>query len=187
VIDGINEDENPGKNLQAICQFITRYSKPAGSESESPSIKVVFSFRSAFFDKTLRALGYANEGDERRELFPTGAFFTHEVEAQGQFVATHRFTLERVTLEEAEAIYEGYRTFEGIKTDGTATVRSLRPLTPFSGLNPTTRHLLNAVSCSSTKECASGRWNKMKLRFDVLRKPSSGLKSTLTMKRRGRK
>jgi tetratricopeptide (TPR) repeat protein len=142
VIDAVNEDENPARTLQAVCQFVARHARlSAGGEPRAP-LKVVFSFRTAFYHKTLNALGYAGDGDEARELFPHDVFMTREVERQGQRQRTHRFELEAMSVEEAAVAYETYRSFEGIADEETGGRRRFSPTTPFDSLNQRTRQLL---------------------------------------------
>jgi len=142
VVDAVNEDKNAANNLQALCQFIIRYANTSALSNANVPLKVIFSFRSAYYGKTLRELGYAGDGDEQRDLFLPHAFFTQEVEQQGQKRQTYRFTLDRMRVLEAEVVYEGYRSFVGVVDEETKQVRRFRPLTSFSSLSPSTRQLL---------------------------------------------
>lgn len=143
IVDGINEDVEPHVTLQAMCQFIMRYAGAATQKTRDvPPLQVVFSFRSAFYDKTLQVLGYAGDGDEMRDLLPADVFFTHEVNQQGQKKQTYRFVLESMGEVEAEVVYEAYRSFESVSDEATGKARSFRPLTSFSGLSLPTRQLI---------------------------------------------
>ena len=136
VVDGINEHENAPALLKHLCAFVTRY---AANSSAHASLKVLFSFRSAFLDKTLQAI-FAAGGDEA-SIFPAAAFQMRSSEEQGRPVETYRFPLERVDTEELEALYEGYRAFEG-RPDHEGHLRRFRPRTTFASLSPAVRGVL---------------------------------------------
>lgn len=140
VIDSVNEDEQPSQTLQTLCQFTTRYAR-LFTEVDAP-LKVIFSFRTAFYQKTLHALGYAGDGDEIQSLFPADVFLTHEVEHQEQKKQTYRFTLEAMSVEETGEVFEAYRAFAGIADEETGKMRRFRPTTPFEQLSQPTRQLL---------------------------------------------
>ncbi|MFN3421841.1 MAG: hypothetical protein ACK40X_08980, partial [Armatimonadota bacterium] len=133
VVDGVNEHPNAPELLKLLCTFVTRY-------HQSSTVKVVLSFRSAFFAKTLQAL-LAGGGDEA-SLFPLSVFHSQIVEEQGRKVETYRFTLERIDEEELEQIYEAYRAYEGRPDPVTGKMLRFRPLTSFASLSPTVRAVL---------------------------------------------
>jgi tetratricopeptide (TPR) repeat protein len=145
VIDGVNEDDAPHNTLKGVCDFIRRYTAPPSARS-SP-LKVVFSYRSAFFGRALQALGHKGDGDEVPGLFSLDAFQTREVERQGRREETYRFELGRMTPEEAGRLYETYRGQPGF-----------RPLTPFAELKPPAQRLLASPSyLRMTLEAYDGR------------------------------
>jgi hypothetical protein len=92
VVDGVNEHPQAPALLAHLCAFIRRYAVPPGGE-EPAMVRVVLSFRSAFFKKTLDAL-FAGGGDEG-SLFPPAAFQMQTVHELGRPAETYRFTLER--------------------------------------------------------------------------------------------
>jgi len=133
VIDGVNEDDLPHNTLKGVCDFIRRYAAPPSAKS-SP-LKVVFSYRSAFFGRALQALSYKGDGDEIPGLFNLDAFQTREVQREGRREETYRFELESMTAEEAGRLYELYRGQAGF-----------RPLTRFADLSPSAQRLLASPS-----------------------------------------
>jgi tetratricopeptide (TPR) repeat protein len=141
VIDGVNEDESPARTLQGVCEFVKRHASPLGGSAPPSPVKVVFSFRTAFFGKALQALGFKGDGDEATALFPADAFFTREVERQGRREETYQQPLGPMTVEEAGTLYETYRGFEGVK-GATGEVRRFCPQTPFAELSPPAQQLL---------------------------------------------
>jgi len=140
VVDGVNENPNAPALLRYLCNFVMRYASPMHGRTHAPTLKLIMSFRSAFFQKTLQSL-LAHGGDEA-SLFPSSAFQTHTVEEQGRKVETYKFTLERVDEEELEAIYEGYRAYEGRVDPLTGEIVRFRPTTPFASLTPSVRRVL---------------------------------------------
>jgi tetratricopeptide (TPR) repeat protein len=143
IVDGINEDAEPHDTLRAVCQFITRHARAANTKAQThTTLKFIFSFRTTFYHKTLRALGYADDGDEMRDLLPPDVFFTHEVEQQGQKKQTYRFVLDRMSVEEAEVVYEAYRAFEGVLDKTTRKARRFSPSASYGSLSLPTRYLI---------------------------------------------
>lgn len=138
VVDGLDENSNPAALLKRLCDFIVRYASGSADRPPHP-IKVVLSFRSIHFEKTLKALSVREADDVG--LFPSWAFQTHLVEEPGRTVETYRYTLDRVDKEQLEEIYEGYRAYEG-QPNHEGLVRRFRPLTPFKGLSPTVHKIL---------------------------------------------
>jgi tetratricopeptide (TPR) repeat protein len=123
VIDAVNDDPAPHAALKALCEFVRRH-------AEAP-VKVVFSFRTAFFERTLEALGRRGADGEVPGLFRLDAFQTREALRQGRREETYRFELLPMTAEEAGTLYESYRGTPGF-----------RPLTPFADLSPTVKRQL---------------------------------------------
>jgi tetratricopeptide (TPR) repeat protein len=133
VIDGVNEDDAPHNELKGVCDFVRRHAAPPSAKS-SP-LKVVFSYRSAFFPRALQALGYKGDGDELPGLFHLDAFQTRDVQREGRREETYRFELERMTTDEAGRLYESYRGQAGFQ-----------PLTRFADVGPPAQRLLASPS-----------------------------------------
>ncbi|MCS6860658.1 MAG: hypothetical protein NZT92_10110, partial [Abditibacteriales bacterium] len=141
VVDGVNEHPHAPALLQHLCTFTARYAAPLSRREEAGAeVKVILSFRAAFFQKTLQAL-FAAGGDEA-SLFPLAVFQSHTVEEQGRKVETYRFTLERVDEEELEAIYEAYRAYAGRPDPVTGAMVRFCPRTPFQSLSRSVRAVL---------------------------------------------
>ncbi|MDW8027854.1 MAG: tetratricopeptide repeat protein [Armatimonadota bacterium] len=138
VVDGVNEHSNPVALLKCLCNFAQSYF--------GKNLKVIFSFRSAFFDKALQALAEGKSEEQKRSLeaglFPSSVFQVRMVEREGRKVETYRFTLERMEEKELEAIYEAYRAYEGRFDPVTGKWVRFRPTTPFASLTPSVRSML---------------------------------------------
>src|SRR5262249_25953528 len=118
------------RRLEGVCAFVRRYAA-APDGGAAPAVKVVFSFRSAFFERALNALGHRGNGDEVSALFPLETFFTREVVRDGRRQQSYRMGVGRGGGGE---LYEAYRAFAGTK-DESGAVRRFRPLTAFGELS----------------------------------------------------
>lgn len=61
VVDGVNENPDANILLKNLCSFAQRYSGDG-------IVKVIFSFRSAFFEKALQALAEGRSEEQKKPL-----------------------------------------------------------------------------------------------------------------------